>query len=218
MSKYKNVAPKIIKKEQVLTGITTNRLSNTIGSLINCSLKHITFALDSSSGGIVSTFRHEDFLRRPTFSNDAFSLTHAHSGPITDIQYNTFNQSVVATCGFDSQIQLWSVNDTDCNSPVKLDPLTSLLLNENRSDCVQWNPNVDNIMLSTSLNTIYLWDVQASNTCISSIRGHSEAIQGVSWKRDGSLVVTTAKDKTMQILDPRSNSSNLVKSIYVIKI
>lgn len=206
ISKYKNAAPKLIKREQILNGITTNRLSNTIGSLINCSLKHITFALDSSSGGSVCTFRHDDLNKRPTFSNDGFCVTHAHSGPITDIQYNTFNQSVLATCGFDSQIQLWSVKDNEnwASSFIKLDQIGSLPLNENRSDCIQWNPNVDNILVSTSLNTIYLWDVQHVSGHLTAIRSHNEAIQGISWKRDGSLICTTAKDKTMQIIDPRN--------------
>ena len=135
-------------------------MSNTIGSLINCNLKHITFGLDSSSGGVVTTIRHEDLLRKLTYSQDAFALTHAHSGPITDIQYSIFNQSIVATCGFDSQIQLWSIRDEENNAPVKLEPLSSLQLNENRSDCLQWNPNVDNVLASTSLNTVYLWDVE----------------------------------------------------------
>lgn len=36
------------------------------------------------------------------------------------------------------------------------------------------------------------------------MRNHTEAIQGICWKRDGSLLVTTAKDKTMQIVDPRN--------------
>lgn len=66
----------------------------------------------------------------------------------------------MATCGFDSQIQLWSVNDQSESTLVEVNPLASIPLNENRSDCIQWNPNVDNIFVSTSLNTIYLWDVQ----------------------------------------------------------
>ena len=208
ISKYKNAAPKLIKREQILNGITTNRLSNTIGSLINCSLRHITFALDSSSGGSVCTFRHDDLSKRLTFSNDNFCVSHAHSGPITDIQYNTFNQSVLATCGFDSQIQLWSVKDNEKNASsfIKLDNIASLPLNENRSDCVQWNPNIDNILVSTSLNTIYLWDVSHVSNHLTAIRSHNEAIQGISWKRDGSLICTTAKDKTMQIIDPRNTN------------
>jgi WD40 repeat protein len=144
-------------------------LSNTIGSLIGCNLKNITFAIDSNSGGTICTIKHDDLNKRLTFSNDNMCLTHAHTGPITDIQYNTFDQSVLATTGFDSQIQLWSVNDDENSSHVKVNPLSTINLNEGRSDCVQWNPNVNNILVSTSLNTLYLWDVEHTNTFISSI-------------------------------------------------
>lgn len=90
-----------------------------------------------------------------------------------------------------------------------MDLLTSIPLAENRSDCIQWNPNVDGVFVSSSLNTVYLWDVNnndASN--IQTIRAHTEAIQGLTWKRDGSLICTTAKDKTMIIIDPRNKNTN----------
>lgn len=172
MSKYKNTAPKLVKKEQCLSGISTNRLSNTIGSLINCSLKHLTFAFDSNSGGSICTVRIDDLAKRLTFSNDALCVTHAHSGPITDIQYNMFNQSVMATTGYDAQIQLWSVENGsggDNNDSVRLGPKATLQLNESRCDCVQWNPNVEDVLVSTSLNTIYLWDVENSNVPVQGI-------------------------------------------------
>ncbi len=188
-------------------------MSNTIGSLINSSLKHVTFAIDHSSGGVISTIRHEDFAKRLTFSNELQCTTHAHGGPITDIQYNPFNDSILATCGYDSQIKLWSVED---DGYVQLKQQTILNLNENRSDLLQWNPNVNNILVSTSLNTIYLWDVENQSN-ISAIRNHNEAIQSLSWKRDGSALVTTSKDKTMQIIDPRSANQNLVNFIIVLK-
>lgn len=207
ISKYKNVAPKIIKKEQILSGVSTNRLSNTIGSLIGCSLNHITFAIDHGSSGSICTIRHDDLPKRQVFSNDTHCTTHCHSGPITDIQYNPFNESVMSTCGYDSQIKLWSVEGSEEAAGVQVTPLANLNLNENRSDCIQWNPNVDNILVSTSLNTIYLWDIETQKN-ISALTNHNDAIQSLSWKRDGSLLCTTSKDKTMQIVDPRNKNTS----------
>ena len=123
---------------------------------------------------------------------------------MTDIQYNTFNDKIVATCGYDSQIKLWEVQDEGI---INLKQVSNLNLNENRSDCVQWNPNVDNVLVSSSLNTIYLWDVETGKN-VNALRNHTEAIQSLSWKRDGSMLVTTSKDKTMQIVDPRNNSTS----------
>ena len=141
-------------------------MANTIGSLISATTKHVTFALDST-GGCISTFRHDDFNKRLTFNNE-FCQTHAHNGPITDIQYNLFEPTILASCGFDAQIQLWLVNEDVESSSIKLDNLSTIRLNENRSDCCLWNPNVDKILLSSSLNTIYLWDVEHSTSKASS--------------------------------------------------
>ena len=115
--------------------------------------------------------RHDDFARRLTYANDMFCQTHAHSGPITDIQYSTFNPSVLATTGLDSQIHLWSLSDDDDQLPssaIKLNSLASLSAHENRNDCVLWNPNVENILVSASLNTVYLWDVTHTSSSFAS--------------------------------------------------
>ena len=199
-----------------MNGVSTNRLSNTIGSLIGCSLEHVTFAFDHAGSGSICTIQHSDFEKRLTFSNDSNCTTHAHSGAITDIQYSPFNERIMATCGYDSQIKLWSVT-SDPYLQVSLQ--TTLNLNENRSDCLQWNPNVENIMVSTSLNTVYLWDMEAQSN-ISILRNHSDAIKSLSWKRDGSLLCTTSKDKTMQIVDPRNKntSDNLVSDRFLFRL
>jgi len=213
MSKYKNASAKIVKKEQIVSGISTNRLSNTIGSLIACNLTHVTFALDSgTSGGSICSLRQEDLARKLTFSGDQFCVQHAHTGPITDLQYSPFNQHILASTGFDSQINLWSTTpppgaEITHEINARLAPLASLQLQENRCDCVLWNPNVDSVLVSTSLNTVYLWDISLQRP-VCHVKTHSEAIQGISWKRDGSLLVTTAKDKTMQIFDPRNKNTS----------
>lgn len=35
---------------------------------------------------------------------------------------------------------------------------------------------------------------------------HGDQIQNISWKGDGSLLVTTSKDRKIRIIDPRANS------------
>ena len=77
---------------------------------------------------------------------------------MSDIQYNPFDTSLLATCAYDSQINLWSVNADD--DKVNVSQLDSLLMNESRCDCIQWNANVENILASVSLSSLYLWDVE----------------------------------------------------------
>lgn len=42
---------------------------------------------------------------------------------------------------------------------------------------------------------------------VSANSDHSEVIQSVSWKRDGTLLVTSCKDKQLRIIDPRVEKS-----------
>jgi WD40 repeat protein len=126
------------------------------------------------------------------------------------------------------KINVWSVSDSD---KITVSQVESLVNSESRCDCIQWNCNVENILASVSLGALYLWDVETKAIvnckcvymsptisiyllfcacmcmCVfEAFRGHGDAIQSISWKRDGSLLVTTSKDKTMQIFDPRNQT------------
>ena len=57
------------------------------------------------------------------------------------------------------------------------------------------------LLIRSCFNEFYFFKKKA-------IRAHGEAIQSMSWKCDGSLLVTTSKDKTMHVLDPRNANSN----------
>lgn len=47
---------------------------------------------------------------------------------------------------------------------------------------------------------------------------HDDVIQGVSWSLDGSLLITSCKDRLVRLFDPRSNDNSAVQvfiSIYL---
>jgi WD40 repeat protein len=167
ISKFKNATPKISKKEQILNNISTNRLSNTIGNLITCNTNFITFAVDNNSGrGSVCTITHESLNDKLAFTSsseqNSLCVRQVHSGPLTDIEYSPFNNKILATCGFDSTINIWSLTNKDIqsNERVGFEKCLTLSFNEKRSDCIKWNPNVDNILLTSSMSNIYLWDLE----------------------------------------------------------
>ena len=127
ISKYKNATPKLVKKDvnfrrlilfvwpiiiiiifkQSINGLSTNRLLNTIGNLINCNLNYVAFAFDTQSGGgSMCVATHQDLTKKQTFNNDLFSTIHAHSGPLSDIQFNPFVNNILATSAYDAQVSL----------------------------------------------------------------------------------------------------------------
>jgi hypothetical protein len=58
------------------------------------------------------------------------------------------------------KINLWSVVHDENESKVQVNQYDSLLLNEARCDSIEWNLNVENILASVSLSSLYLWDVE----------------------------------------------------------
>jgi hypothetical protein len=49
---------------------------------------------------------HQDLTKKQTFNNDLFSTIHAHSGPLSDIQFNPFVNNILATSAYDAQVSL----------------------------------------------------------------------------------------------------------------
>lgn len=73
---------------------------------------------------------------------------------------------------------------------------------QRRVETVGFHPCADFLLHSTSYTTFTLWDLISERELFSNA-DHTEVIQSVSWKRDGTLVATSCKDKQVRILDPR---------------
>jgi coronin-1B/1C/6 len=71
---------------------------------------------------------------------------------------------------------------------------------------VLFHPTADNVLMSASGDfTVKIWDI-SKGAQKQELVGHTELIQGVSWNYDGSLLVTTCKDKKIRVFDVRSNT------------
>lgn len=172
-------------------------------------MNYVAFAFDTSTGGSLCAITHSTLNQKTTFNNETHTTQYVHSGGLTDIQFSPFDGSILATSAYDSSINLWNLSTDDNGTKVQIESkATCVLSGESRCDSLAWNPNIENILASNSLSTQYIWDIEYQSTK-SILRFHNDAIQSTSWKRDGSMMVTSSKDKTMCIFDPRDTSSNL---------
>jgi WD40 repeat protein len=48
-----------------------------------------------------------------------------------------------------------------------------------------------------------LWDIEAGQDAIT-VNGHGDVITSISWNYNGSLFVSTARDRQLRIVDPRN--------------
>jgi coronin-1B/1C/6 len=67
---------------------------------------------------------------------------------------------------------------------------------------VLFNPAAQNVLASASGDfSVKLWDIEQGKDRLA--LKHSEIVQSLSWSADGSMLVTTSRDKKLRIWDTR---------------
>jgi len=67
---------------------------------------------------------------------------------------------------------------------------------------VLFNPSAQNVLASSSGDyTVKLWDVESGTSKLT--LAHKDIVQSLSWSANGSLLVTTCRDKKLRIWDVR---------------
>ena len=126
-----------------------------------------------------------------------------HRGPVVDLKFNPFNDYEIASCSDDGTVKIWSIPAEGLKFDLyqwKVD----LHGHQRRVDYIEWHPTAENLLLSAGLDhQIILWNVERVEP-IQVYRCHSDAIQSISWNRNGSMFATTCRDKHLRVIDARS--------------
>lgn len=64
-------------------------------------------------------------------------------------------------------------------------------------------------------NQIVIWNVGTGEAMITLEDQHPDMIYNVCWNRNGSLICTSCKDKTIRVIDPRQEKIIVVSSSSV---
>ncbi|KAM5213514.1 coronin-6 isoform 12-T31 [Hipposideros larvatus] len=84
------------------------------------------------------------------------------------------------------------------------EPIITLEGHSKRVGILSWHPTARNVLLSAGGdNVIIVWNVGTGEVLLSLDDMHPDIIHSVCWNRNGSLLATTCKDKTLRIVDPR---------------
>lgn len=84
-------------------------------------------------------------------------------------------------------------------------PVSKLQGHTRKVGHVLFNPAAKNVVASSSGDyTIKLWDVDTGSSSLT--LKHNDIVQSLSWKGDGSLLVTTCRDKKLRIWDARQQT------------
>lgn len=160
---------------------------------------------DASGGGAFAVIPTGERGRLP----DRIPLFRGHTAVVLDTDWNPFNDSLIASGSDDGKVFLWRVPD---NFSLRLDipvdeitdvaPVGKLNGHPRKVGHVLFNPAAENVLASASGDfTVKLWDIESGSSNLSLKVG--EVIQSLSWSANGSLLVTTSRDKKLRIWDTR---------------
>ncbi|EMD32397.1 hypothetical protein CERSUDRAFT_126817 [Gelatoporia subvermispora B] len=127
----------------------------------------------------------------------------SHYRAITDINWHTTDPDVVVSTGIDSWLWAW-----DLRTPEK--PIMGLCDFNSAGTQVKWNRLDGNILASSHLDTVLIWDRRKGSLPLSRIPAHSAKIYGIDWSHDRrNEIVTCSLDKTIKIWDTQTSEAKV---------
>ncbi|KAK4887740.1 hypothetical protein RN001_004011 [Aquatica leii] len=198
-SKYKNAAPIVPKPETYVRDICVGSYQ-TYGNTITASAKFMAFNWDHT-GSSLAVLPIDDCGRK----SKLMPLLHAHLDTVTDMDFSPFHDGLLATGSQDCLVKIWHIPETGLQESLS-NPECIFSHKQRRVEGVGFHPTADYLLHSTSYTTLTLWDLITQQDFFTN-SDHAEVIQSTSWKKDGSLMVTSCKDKQVRIIDPRVQNS-----------
>jgi len=133
-------------------------------------------------------------------------LITGHKNPVLDIDFNPFNDNLVASASEDCYVKIWGIPEGGLKENMS-EPLQTLSGHKRKVGTVQFNPVANNILSSSSTDfSVKIWDIEKATPVLSLDGSHTDIIQSCDWNFNGSLLVTTCKDKKIRVIDPRSGA------------
>ncbi|XP_045479141.1 coronin-7 isoform X1 [Harmonia axyridis] len=196
-SKYKNAAPIVPKPENYVRDICVGSYQ-TYGNNIAASAKFMAFNWEHT-GSSLAVLPLNDSGRKTKL----MPLLHGHLDTVTDLDFSPFHDGLLVTGSQDCTVKFWLIPEEGLQESLS-EPECMFSQTQRRIETVGFHPTAECLIHCSSFTNITLWDLLSQKEIFSNSDDHTEVIQSVSWKKDGTLLSTSCKDKQVRILDPRS--------------
>ncbi|KAJ5280710.1 hypothetical protein N7478_006082 [Penicillium angulare] len=203
-SKYRHVFGRSTRKEQCYDNLRISRNAWDT-NLIKVNPKHLAVNWEAGGGGAFAVIPLEERGKLP----DRIPLFRGHTAVVLDTDWNPFNDDLIASGSDDGKVFLWRVPDNFTVRPdVEADdvqdiaPVGKLSGHPKKIGHVLFNPAAENVLATASGDyTVKIWDIEAGAPKLTLNIG--DIVQSQSWSANGSLLVTTSRDKKLRIWDVR---------------
>lgn len=199
-SKFRHVYGQPLKREQCYDNV---RVSKSSWDSTFCAVnpKFLAIIVESAGGGAFIVLPHNKVGR---IAAD-HPLVGGHKGPVLDIAWCPHNDNVIASGSEDCVVKVWHVPDHGLLKTLT-EPIVNLVMHQRRVGLVLWHPTAQNVLLTAgSDNQVIIWNV-GTGEAIVQIDSHPDIVYSACFNWNGSLLLTTCKDKKIRILNPRTGA------------
>jgi len=175
------------------------RINPNCGRLVCANPENVAFPWAGPGGRIIVLKLNRKGGRVP--SDTPFL---EHGCEINDMEWNPFDDSLLATAGEDARVKLWKIPAEGLKEN-RRDADFELVGHYKRLNTINFHPIVGNLAATSSMDmAVRLWDINTCETVIEVPEKHTDAIMNLSWNWKGDLFATSCRDTKMRIFDARA--------------
>jgi len=200
-SKYRHVFGQPAKKEECYQNIAVTR-SAWDSNFIKGNPKFFAVCWEAGGGGALAIINNE---APGKLQQGAVPLLAGHKGAVLDLDFNPFNDNLIASVSEDCNIMIWGIPEGGLTKTIT-EPLQTLQGHKRKVGTANFNPVANNVLATSSSDfSVKLWDIEKGLN-VFNVEGHADIIQSLDWNYNGSQIATTCKDKKARVFDPRTNT------------
>ncbi|KAI9815186.1 MAG: Coronin-like protein crn1 [Phylliscum demangeonii] len=201
-SKYRHIFGRSSRKEQCYDNLRISKNAWDT-NLVKANSVYLSVNWEASGGGAFAVIPLHDRGKLP----DIIPLFRGHTAAVLDTDWSPFDDSFVASASDDGKVFLWRVPEgytlrTEEEEPTDVSPTSKLTGHSRKVGHVLFNPAADNVLATASGDyTVKIWDAEHGASKLTLKQG--DIVQSLSWSANGTLLVTTSRDKKLRIWDVR---------------
>jgi len=199
-SKYRHVFGTAAKKEDSVDGVKTTR-SAWDSNYAAVSTKFWAVCWEASGGGSFAVGGLSSHKGKWDGKN---GLVAGHKAPVIDLDWNPFNDNLVASASEDCYVKLWNIPDGGIGDKNMTDAVQTLTGHKRKVGSVKFHPTANNVLVSSGADfSVKIWDIEKGTAGYEIEGAATDLIQNCEFNIDGSLIAYSSKDKKLRLIDPR---------------